>query len=105
MVRTTCVASSFRPAIVAIALLMVGCDDVDVAIGVADSNVFALADRDNAHVSLASDGDHVAAAWAASDASGSYPAIAATTRAFVVAWTESDGSRTVVRTRLMQPSR
>jgi hypothetical protein len=35
----------------------------------------------------------------------SYPAIAATSRAYVVGWTAQDGERSVVRTRVIRPAR
>jgi hypothetical protein len=57
----------FRSAVLVLALLAAGCDSVDFAVGRTDSAVLALGDRSNAHLSLAADGDRVAAAWAASN--------------------------------------
>jgi hypothetical protein len=67
------VASAFRRKVVAIAafaLLASGCGDFAIGIAYDKPSVLALPDRSNAHLSLAADGDHVAAAWAASNSTG-----------------------------------
>ena len=57
-------------AIAAFALLASGCGDFAIGIAYDKPSVLALPDRSNAHLSLAADGDHVAAAWAASNSAG-----------------------------------
>ncbi len=67
------VASALRRKIfplLALALIAGGCRDARVASGRAGSTALGVPDRNNAYLSLAADGDRVAAAWAASDASG-----------------------------------
>jgi len=53
-----------------LAVIVGGCVGVDVAVGRTDPGVLALADRSNAHLSLAADGDRVGAVWAASNSAG-----------------------------------
>jgi hypothetical protein len=67
------VASALRRNILlllAFALIAGGCRGTRVVIGRDDSSALGVPARNNAYLSLAADGDRVAAAWAASDASG-----------------------------------